>query len=65
MMFERGPFAFINGTAQILRDCMAEGGSVQHLCQSASVHISERITVLTTLRSSLATFLAQVFLILS
>ncbi|KAH9741847.1 protein DGS1 [Citrus sinensis] len=62
MMFERGPFAFINGTAQILRDCMAEGGSVQHLCQSASVHISERITVLTTLRSSLATFLAQVYM---
>ncbi|KAH9790355.1 protein DGS1 [Citrus sinensis] len=62
MMFERGPFAFINGTAQILRDCMAEGGSIQHLCQSASVHISERITVLTTLRSSLATFLAQVYM---
>lgn len=62
MMFERGPFAFINGTAQLLQDCIAEGGSIQHLCQSASVHISERITVLTTLRSSLATFLAQVYM---
>lgn len=25
MMFERGPLAFINGTAQLLRDCIAEG----------------------------------------
>jgi hypothetical protein len=47
-------------TVQLVRGCVAEGSSMQHLCHSASSHISERITVLTSLRCALATFLAQV-----
>ncbi|KAK2967220.1 hypothetical protein RJ640_000694 [Escallonia rubra] len=62
MVFERGPRAFIDCTVQVLRDCLAEGSGIQHLCFSASTHISERITILTSLRSSLATFLAQVYM---
>ena len=60
MIFERGPRAFIDGTVQFVRGRVAEGSSMQHLCHSASSHISERITVLTSLRCVLATFLAQV-----
>uniref|UniRef100_A0A2N9FXL1 Uncharacterized protein n=1 Tax=Fagus sylvatica TaxID=28930 RepID=A0A2N9FXL1_FAGSY len=62
MIFERGPRAFIDGTVQLVRGCVAEGSSMQHLCHSASSHISERITVLTSLRCALATFLAQIYM---
>ncbi|KAL5766206.1 hypothetical protein ACOSP7_016823 [Xanthoceras sorbifolium] len=58
MLCERGPKAFLNGTAQLFR----EGFSMQHLYRSSSAHISERIAVLTTLRYSLATFLAQLYM---
>ncbi|KAL5583066.1 hypothetical protein UlMin_015508 [Ulmus minor] len=57
MLFERGPRALFNG----IRECVAEGSFLQHLCYSASAQISERITILDGLRSSLATFLAQIF----
>ena len=63
MIFERGPRAFVNGTVQFIRECVGQGSSLQPLSQSASAHISERITILTSLRYSLATFLAQVCLI--
>ncbi|GMP99226.1 hypothetical protein CsSME_00046784 [Camellia sinensis var. sinensis] len=59
LIFERGPRAFIDGTVQLIREYVVEGSGMQNLCHSASVHISERITVLTSLRYHLATFLAQ------
>ncbi|CAK9181110.1 unnamed protein product [Ilex paraguariensis] len=62
MIFERGPRAFIDRTFQLIYDCVAEGSGMQHLYCSASSYISERITVLTSLRYSLATFLAQVYM---
>lgn len=61
MMFERGPRAFLDGSVKIVRE-YAAGSSTQHICHSASVYISERIMVLTSLRYSLASFLAQVCL---
>lgn len=64
MIFERGPRAFIDGTVQLIRKCVAEGSSIQQLCHSASHHISERIAVLSCLKCALAMFLAQVFSIL-
>lgn len=60
MIFERGPRAFIDGTFQFVRNCVNEGSGMNHLCGSASAHISERITILSKLRFALATFLAQV-----
>uniref|UniRef100_A0A5B7BSF1 Nuclear control of ATPase protein 2 n=1 Tax=Davidia involucrata TaxID=16924 RepID=A0A5B7BSF1_DAVIN len=62
MIFERGPRAFIDGTVQLIREYVAEGSGTQHLCHSASAYIYERITILTSLRYSLATFLAQVYM---
>ncbi|KAK4855941.1 hypothetical protein QYF36_012535 [Acer negundo] len=62
MLCERGPKAFLNGTAQLLRDCVAEGFSTKHLFRPVAAHISERIAVLTTLKCSLATFLAQLYM---
>ncbi|XP_011090262.1 protein DGS1, mitochondrial isoform X1 [Sesamum indicum] len=61
MICERGPCAFINGTVQLIRDCLADGSSMQKLYCSASSHISERISVLTSLRYYLAAFLAKVY----
>lgn len=61
MIFERGPRAFVNGTMRLIRECIAEGSGMQSLCHSASAYISERITVLTSLRYLLASFLAQVY----
>lgn len=58
--FERGPRAFIDGTAQLLHECFSKAPSMQHICQYASSYISERVAVLTILRRSLATFLAEV-----
>ncbi|XP_059665453.1 protein DGS1, mitochondrial [Cornus florida] len=65
MICERGPLAFFGGTIQLIREYVAEGSSMdamEHLCHSASAHISERIAILTSLRYSLATFLAQVYM---
>ncbi|XP_058181998.1 protein DGS1, mitochondrial [Rhododendron vialii] len=61
LLFERGPRAFIHGTIRLVRECVVEGSGMKNLSRSASAHISERITVLTTLRYHLATFLAQVY----
>lgn len=60
MLFERGPWAFVDGTIKLVKDSVVEGSSIKQLCYSASSHISQRITMLNGLRSSLATFLAQV-----
>lgn len=62
MIFERGPFAFVDGAVKFVRKSVVEGSPMQHLFQSASVYMSERIAVLAALRCSLATFLAQVCL---
>ncbi|XP_020210284.1 protein DGS1, mitochondrial [Cajanus cajan] len=61
MIFERGPRAFIDETVKLLRGRTAQGSSVKNLCQSASDYIDERVAVLSSLRYSLATFLAQVY----
>ncbi|CAK7331853.1 unnamed protein product [Dovyalis caffra] len=62
MLFERGPQAFIGGTAQVLRQSIVEGSSMQHLSHSASAHISERIVTLSNLRCAIATFLAELYM---
>ncbi|XP_058008921.1 protein DGS1, mitochondrial isoform X3 [Hevea brasiliensis] len=62
MIFERGPRAFVDGTVQLVQQCVVEGPSMQHLCQSASAYISERLAALTTLRRVLATLLAKVYM---
>ncbi|KAF5756534.1 putative nuclear control of ATP synthase 2 [Helianthus annuus] len=61
MVFERGPRAFLDGSGQLLHDYLFHGTGMQSLSSTASAHISERISVLTSLRYSLATFLAQVY----
>ncbi|XP_068641616.1 protein DGS1, mitochondrial-like isoform X2 [Aristolochia californica] len=61
MVLERGPWAFIEGSSQLLHGIATEGYSVQHLCHSATVSINERIAVLTGLQHSLALFLAQLY----
>ncbi|WCJ20565.1 dgd1 suppressor 1 [Euphorbia peplus] len=62
IFFERGPLALINGTTQLLHECLSKAPSVQHICEYASSYISERVAVLSTLRRSLATFLAEVYM---
>ncbi|KAD7477636.1 hypothetical protein E3N88_00772 [Mikania micrantha] len=61
MVFERGPKAFLHGSGQLIHDYVFYGTGMQSLSSAASAHISERISVLTSLRYSLATFLAQVY----
>lgn len=63
MVFERGPRAFIGETVKLLRGRAAQDSPLQNLCQSASDHVNERVSVLSCLRCSLATFLAQVWLV--
>lgn len=62
MIFERGPHAFLGGTAQVLRQSIIDGWSMQHLSQFASAYISERIVILSNLRCAIATFLAEVYM---
>ncbi|KAK4482779.1 hypothetical protein RD792_009948 [Penstemon davidsonii] len=62
MICERGPYPFVNGTVQLIRDSLADGSGMQNLYCSASSHISERISVLNSLRFFLATFLAEVYM---
>ncbi|KAG6762097.1 hypothetical protein POTOM_032582 [Populus tomentosa] len=62
MIFERGPHAFLGGTAQVLRQSIIDGWSMQHLSQFASAYLSERIVVLSNLRCAIATFLAEVYM---
>lgn len=64
MLFERGPRALIDETVHLVRRRVAKGSHTQHLCHSASSQISERIAILSSLQCCLATFLAQVRLIL-
>ncbi|CAI8586665.1 unnamed protein product [Vicia faba] len=61
MIFERGPRAFMGETVNLLRGCATQDSFLQNLCQSASDHIDERISVLSCLRCSLAIFLGQIY----
>ncbi|KRH14626.1 hypothetical protein GLYMA_14G038000v4 [Glycine max] len=62
MIFERGPRAFIDETVKLLCGLTVQGSSTQNLSQSASDYIGERVGFLNSLRYSLATFLAQVYM---
>lgn len=62
MVFERGPVAFVDESVKLVRKGLSEEDSaMQHLCQSSSSHMLDRMRVLMELRSSLASFLAQVY----
>ncbi|OMO62041.1 Nuclear control of ATP synthase 2 [Corchorus olitorius] len=61
MIFERGPRAFANGAVQLLRESVTDSSAMQHLSHSATAYISERIAVLSSLRGSLAAFLAEFY----
>ncbi|KAJ0260845.1 Protein DGS1 [Hirschfeldia incana] len=62
MVFERGPVAFVDESRKLVRKGFSEEDSaMQHLCQSSSSHMSDRMRVLMELRSSLASFLAQLY----
>lgn len=60
MICERGPYAFFNGSVQLLSDFVGESSGMQHTYSLASSYISERINFLSSLRYHLSTFLAQV-----
>ncbi|KNA24341.1 hypothetical protein SOVF_016410 [Spinacia oleracea] len=64
MIFERGPRALFDETVEFVRNFIAEDSSFQILCHSASGFISERVAVLDSLQSALATFLAQVYMMI-
>lgn len=64
MIFERGPRAFLDGSFLFMREFVREGSALQHLCHSVSSQISEKITILSSLRYALASFLTQVCLML-
>ncbi|CAN6810839.1 unnamed protein product [Brassica oleracea var. botrytis] len=62
MVFERGPVAFVDESVKLVRKSLSEEDSaMQHLCQSPSSHMFNRTRVLMELRSSLASFLAQLY----
>ena len=65
MICERGPRAFFSGTAQLMRQSFRDGFSMQHVAREASLHIADRITILSNLRCHLAVFVAQVWLAFS
>ncbi|KAG7555025.1 Nuclear control of ATP synthase 2 [Arabidopsis suecica] len=61
MIFERGPTAFVNESTKFVSKSFSEDSAMQHLCQSSSSHMTERMRVLVELRSALASFLAQLY----
>ncbi|KAK9124963.1 hypothetical protein Scep_013809 [Stephania cephalantha] len=61
MVCERGPRAFFDGTAQLLRGCLVESAPWKHICYLATSQISEKIAILTHLQHCLSTFLSQVY----
>ncbi|KAL0784315.1 hypothetical protein Bca101_000560 [Brassica carinata] len=62
MVFERGPVAFVDESVKLVRKSLSEEDSaMQHLCQSSSSHMFDRMRVLMELRSSIASFLAQLY----
>ncbi|CAN7114083.1 unnamed protein product [Brassica rapa subsp. narinosa] len=62
MVFERGPVAFVDESVKLVRKSLSEEDcAMQHLCQASSSHMFDRMRVLMELRSSLASFLAQLY----
>ncbi|KAI4383709.1 hypothetical protein MLD38_009515 [Melastoma candidum] len=61
MIFERGPRAFVKETTHMIRYSIIDGSPVNQLVSSASVHISERMAILSRLRCLVAGFLAEVY----
>ncbi|EOA20214.1 hypothetical protein CARUB_v10000512mg [Capsella rubella] len=61
MIFERGPVAFLNESTKFVTKSLSEESAMQHLCQSSSSHMLDRMRVLLELRSALASFLAQLY----
>ncbi|XP_010453294.1 PREDICTED: protein DGS1, mitochondrial [Camelina sativa] len=61
MIFERGPVAFLNESTKFVSKSLSEESAMQHLCQSSSSHMLDRMRVLLELRSALASFLAQLY----
>ncbi|GAA0148470.1 hypothetical protein LIER_07905 [Lithospermum erythrorhizon] len=62
MICERGPSAFVFSTVNLVRSWAFDGSGMNHLYSSTAAYISERLTVLTSLRYFLSTFLAQVYM---
>ncbi|KAG9154097.1 hypothetical protein Leryth_000589 [Lithospermum erythrorhizon] len=62
MICERGPSAFVGSTVNLVRSWAFDGSGMNHLYSSTAAYISERLTVLTSLRYFLSTFLAQVYM---
>ncbi|KAI4383705.1 hypothetical protein MLD38_009511 [Melastoma candidum] len=61
MIFERGPQAFVKETTHIIRYSIIDGSPVNQLVSSASLHIHERMGILSRLRCLVAGFLAEVY----
>lgn len=61
MVLERGPCAFFQAAAKLLRDCIWEFSPTRGLVVSAISRISERVMMLSTLQCRLATVLGEVY----
>ncbi|EPS59342.1 hypothetical protein M569_15465, partial [Genlisea aurea] len=61
MICERGPSAFLDGTLHLVHDFLSDGSSIQKLYQSAYSYVSKRISVFSSLRYFLSTFLAKFY----
>ncbi|KAI4383706.1 hypothetical protein MLD38_009512 [Melastoma candidum] len=61
MIFGRGPRAFVKETTHMIRYSIIDGSPVYQLVSSASVHIFERMAILSRLRCLVAGFLAEVY----
>ncbi|MCO5557025.1 hypothetical protein L7F22_010580 [Adiantum nelumboides] len=59
MVLERGPLAFVQGIAKLVRDCIKEHSPTQGLAAIAASQISERTVLLHALESRLAIVLGE------
>ncbi|MCO5547181.1 hypothetical protein L7F22_000624 [Adiantum nelumboides] len=60
MVLERGPLAFVQGIAKLVRDCIKEHSPTQGLAVIAASQISKRTVLLHALESRLALVLGEV-----
>ncbi|KAI5071139.1 hypothetical protein GOP47_0013390 [Adiantum capillus-veneris] len=61
MVLERGPLAFVQGIAKLVRDCIKEGSPTQNLAVIAASQISKRTVLLQALECCLALVLGEVY----
>lgn len=61
MVLERGPLAFIQGVAKLVRDCIWECSPTHGLVVTAASQISTRTILLTSLQCRLALVLGEVY----